>query len=63
MLNKTYIASIALELNLLLSLKVQVDVTVKRILLLLFFSCKKKKKRQFDDAFFLKCLKLNLNNQ
>ena len=61
MLNKTYIASIALELNLLLSLKVQVDVTVKRILLLLFFSWKKK--RQFDDACFLNCLKLNLNNQ
>ena len=45
MLNKTYIASIALELNLLLSLKVQEAVTVKRILLLLlFFSCEKKKK-------------------
>lgn len=44
MLNKTYIASIALEVNLLLSLKVQEAVTVKRILLLLFFHAKKKKK-------------------
>ena len=48
MLNKTYIASIALELNLLLSLKVQEAVTVKRILLLLllFFHSKKKKKKK-----------------
>lgn len=62
MLNKTYIASIALEVNLLLSLKVQEAVTVKRILLLLFFHAKKKR-RKFDDACFLNCLKLNLNNQ
>ena len=60
MLNKTYIASIALELNLLLSLKVQEAVTVMRILLLFFFHAKK---RQFDDACFLNCFKLNLNNQ
>ena len=51
MLNKTYIASIALELNLLLSLKVQEAVTVKRILLLLllFFHSKKKKKKKKDN--------------
>lgn len=61
MLSKTYIASIALELNLLLSLKVQEAVTVMRILLLLLFF--HAKKRQFDDACFLNCFKLNLNNQ
>ena len=51
MLNKTYITSILLELNLLLSLKVQEAVTVKRILLLLllFFHSKKKKKKKKDN--------------